>query len=245
MLRTVLGHCYGSQVASLYTWHSYRSGLATALHAAGVDDAMIMLICRWMSPESLHVYRRMGTAENERHTRKAMQTNVDLIQATNVPKVMGDQGYAELFQTFKSIPVPEEWTQTAVSHAPEATPAMPTRLPAVQPTVPRSGTAASSTPPPPQDKRKRQTRARKRNDVPAAAPPKRRKRARRRHQQKAPTVDAGSTTGVGALDHVFPESLENYEVYNQRPPKRRAPTPRSRGRRPRRARGHGVRRDSG
>ncbi|KAL1498494.1 hypothetical protein AB1Y20_013819 [Prymnesium parvum] len=91
MLRDVLTHCFGPNVARLYTWHSYRSGLATALHAAGVDDGMIMLICRWMSPESLHVYRRMGTAENERHTRRAMAANVDLIQSTNIPKVMGDQ----------------------------------------------------------------------------------------------------------------------------------------------------------
>ena len=62
----IITHLYGATVAALYTWHSFRSGLAKALHAANVSDATIMLICRWMCPESLHVYRRMGTREHER-----------------------------------------------------------------------------------------------------------------------------------------------------------------------------------
>ena len=98
MLRAVLTHQYGKSVASLYSWHSYRSGLATALHAAGVEDAMIQLICRWMCPESLHVYRRMGVAEHERLIKKATLANVDLIQSTNAPRVFADQGYAGLVE---------------------------------------------------------------------------------------------------------------------------------------------------
>lgn len=47
LLTAALTFLYGSAVASLYTFHSYRSGLATALHAAGVSDALIQLICRW------------------------------------------------------------------------------------------------------------------------------------------------------------------------------------------------------
>ena len=100
MLRAVLAHCYGTAAASLYSWHSYRSGLATALHAAGVDDPMIQLICRWMCPESLHVYRRMGVAEHERLIKRASQTDVDLIQSTNAPRVFADQGFAELSGEF-------------------------------------------------------------------------------------------------------------------------------------------------
>ena len=96
MLRAAIAHIYGKAAASLYSWHSYRSGLATALHAAGVDDAMIQLICRWMCPESLHVYRRMGVAEHERLIKGAALADVDLIQSTNAPKVFADQGYAEL-----------------------------------------------------------------------------------------------------------------------------------------------------
>ena len=97
LLKLALAHLYGAAVAALYTWHSFRSGLATALHAANVPDAMIMLICRWMCPESLHVYRRMGTRENERLINEASAMNVDAIQSANVVRVVGDQGYAALF----------------------------------------------------------------------------------------------------------------------------------------------------
>ena len=45
---------------------------------------MIMLICRWMCPESLHVYRRMGTREHERLINQASTVNVDAIQSANV-----------------------------------------------------------------------------------------------------------------------------------------------------------------
>ena len=43
ILKAVLTHLYSAAVASIYSWHSYRSGLATMLHAAGVPDAVIML----------------------------------------------------------------------------------------------------------------------------------------------------------------------------------------------------------
>ena len=57
--------CTCTRKCSSSRWtRSRRSPLASALHAAGVDDAMIQLICRWMCPESLHVYRRMGVARD-------------------------------------------------------------------------------------------------------------------------------------------------------------------------------------
>ena len=64
MLRSVLTHLYGEQTAQLFSFHSYRAGLATALHAAGVEDSIIQLICRWMCPESLHRYRLIGLREH-------------------------------------------------------------------------------------------------------------------------------------------------------------------------------------
>lgn len=218
MLRDALTHCFGPNVARLYTWHSYRSGLATALHAAGVDDGMIMLICRWMSPESLHVYRRMGTAENERHTRRAMAVNVDLIQTTNVPKVMGDQGYAELFNAYRTLPDP----------------------------TPPAPECARPVPPPQSNATREPAPARPPCAVPRQAPRPRvcarqtqqARRTKARGRQCRQTRDAGSTTGVGSLDHQFPESLDDYEVYDDRPSKRHAPTPRSR------SQWQGVNRDS-
>lgn len=100
LLRSALTHLYGPAVASLYSFHSFRSGLATALHAAGVPDAMIQLICRWMCPESLHVYRRMGVAEHEISVRKASTCHVDCTQSVNVPIVVGDQHMAALASEF-------------------------------------------------------------------------------------------------------------------------------------------------
>lgn len=100
LLRLVLTDLFGAAAASLYTFHSFRSGLATALHAAGVADSMIMLICRWMCPESLHVYRRMGTAEHEAHVRNASMADIDSIQTPNIVRVTGDQPYADLVNQF-------------------------------------------------------------------------------------------------------------------------------------------------
>ena len=98
LLRGILTLLYSEAVASVYTFHSYRSGLATALHAAGVPDATIQLICRWMCPESLHAYRRMGTREHERLTAAAARAHVHSLQRPNVVRVAGDQGYAELVE---------------------------------------------------------------------------------------------------------------------------------------------------
>jgi hypothetical protein len=44
------------------TWHSLRSGLATALKAAGCSDDVIQMICRWANPESLKIYALHGTS---------------------------------------------------------------------------------------------------------------------------------------------------------------------------------------
>lgn len=49
-----------------------------------------------MCPESLHVYRRMGTQEHEASTRRASSATVDVIQAGNAPRVSADEGYSLL-----------------------------------------------------------------------------------------------------------------------------------------------------
>ena len=57
---------------------------------------MIQLICRWMCPESLHTYRRMGTREHERLITAASQCNVNTVQSTSVPKISNDLGFAAI-----------------------------------------------------------------------------------------------------------------------------------------------------
>ena len=49
-----------------------------------------------MCDATLHVYRRIGTAEHEISVNKAAGTRIDLIQSVNVPIVSNDQRYAEL-----------------------------------------------------------------------------------------------------------------------------------------------------
>ena len=45
-----------SEAAKLYTWHSFISHLATALHAAGVKPTIIQAMLRWQIEESLRAY---------------------------------------------------------------------------------------------------------------------------------------------------------------------------------------------
>jgi hypothetical protein len=99
MLKTILLSCFGKGVASVFTWHSFRSGLATALHAAGVSDDMIQLMCRWMCPESLHAYRRVGTSEHDGYLQRASKADVSAVQSANVVRVSADQGFAEIMAT--------------------------------------------------------------------------------------------------------------------------------------------------
>ena len=145
MLRAALAHLYGEKVASLYSFHSFRSGLASALHAAGVADPMIQLICRWMCPESLHVYRRMGVSEHETLIRKASGCHVDCTQSINVPTVVGDQHMAALNQEFGKAKAAAE--QQAYEEAlraatdplsPRKQPRQGTAATMLQPTPPRA-----------------------------------------------------------------------------------------------------------
>ena len=96
LLRAALTFLYGDKVASMYTWHSYRSGLAVALHAAGVPDPVIMLICHWVCDESLRSYRRISHQEQESVLRAAASVPVNLLQPRNAPVVDADLHYAAM-----------------------------------------------------------------------------------------------------------------------------------------------------
>ena len=88
--------------ARLYTFHSFRSGLATALHAAGVSDDMIQLICRWMCPESLRTSTAAWAPERE-HGRPHAATSYPGMVASRVDAVPGSGRMlpsAALFERF-------------------------------------------------------------------------------------------------------------------------------------------------
>ena len=100
LLHHALVNLYGEKIASCYSWHSLRSGLATALKAAGCADDVIQMICRWANPESLKVYARHGTSLHINWVDRAEKAIVDAIQASSVPKVCNSEGNIALLHAF-------------------------------------------------------------------------------------------------------------------------------------------------
>ena len=84
-LRAVLTALFGKSCASAYSWHSVRIGLACALCAADAPDAVIQMICRWASPDSLKVYRQMGIEKNVFWVTKAHSVTFDATRVNNIP----------------------------------------------------------------------------------------------------------------------------------------------------------------
>jgi hypothetical protein len=100
LLHAALVRLYGEQVASCYSWHSLRSGLATALKAAGCSDDVIQMICRWANPESLKIYALHGTSLHINWVDKAEKAVVDAVRASTVPKVCNSEGNIALLHHF-------------------------------------------------------------------------------------------------------------------------------------------------
>ena len=100
LLHSALVRLYGEQVASCYSWHSLRSGLATALKAAGCEDSVIQMICRWANPESLKVYARHGTSLHINWVDRAEKAVIDSILSSSVPKVCNSEGNIALQHHF-------------------------------------------------------------------------------------------------------------------------------------------------
>ena len=131
LFNAVMAYVFSTAVASIYTFHSYRSGLATALFAANVPDGVIMLMCRWMCPESLHVYRRMTAAKHDEYLRRIPSVDVSGVQSVNVPRTSGDAGFAELSAAFASTALEQQVVgeygaaQTGRSHQAAPAPRQP------------------------------------------------------------------------------------------------------------------------
>lgn len=100
LLHQMLVYCFGEQVASCYSWHSLRIGLATALKAAKCDDNVIQMVCRWTNPESLRAYARHGQSLHIDWVDRAEKAIIDAIQSASVPKVCNSEGNASLHVAF-------------------------------------------------------------------------------------------------------------------------------------------------
>lgn len=104
-LRALLSAVFGKAFSQAFSWHSIRIGLACALHAADAPDAVIQLICRWASPESLRVYRQMGIEKNTFWVGKAQSVTFDATRVNNLPALDRNEHMQEQMRAFDSDPV--------------------------------------------------------------------------------------------------------------------------------------------
>ena len=73
--------------AELYSWHSFRIGLACSLRAAGAPDWIILALCRWRSTDSIPVYGRVNFAVTAAWIDSAAAQSVSSLQVANLPGV--------------------------------------------------------------------------------------------------------------------------------------------------------------
>jgi len=76
-------------MADLYSWHSFRIGLACSLRAAGAPDWVILALCRWRSSNSIPVYARINYAASAQWIDDAGRQQVGAIQVPNLPGLSG------------------------------------------------------------------------------------------------------------------------------------------------------------
>lgn len=75
----------GSNRAKLFTWHSGRIYLCTALHAAGVKPHVIQAMLRWRTDESMCAYNRMSMQQYVRNVDSAAKAIIAAVQSPNRP----------------------------------------------------------------------------------------------------------------------------------------------------------------
>ena len=81
-LRTVLGDAR----AKLYSPHSWRVWLASALRMCDASDARIQAMGRWLNPESVKIYARMTKDEYAAWVDKVMSVrHIDTARTTSLP----------------------------------------------------------------------------------------------------------------------------------------------------------------
>mgnify|MGYP002629316529 CR=1 FL=1 len=85
LLKYVCGQLGEPKLAKLFSVHSYRIRLATRLRSAGARDSRIQAYCRWLCPESLHIYARWDYDDYEKWIRKARTCPVQVGETRNLP----------------------------------------------------------------------------------------------------------------------------------------------------------------
>jgi hypothetical protein len=127
-LHQLLEGLFGAAVASTLSRPSIRIGLACALHAAGCSDATIQLICRWASPESLKLYRLVGTSTHIMWCDRASAASFDAVRATSIPALDNSADYAALVSPAPSQRARAHAVVDAARPSPRVPPPPPLRL---------------------------------------------------------------------------------------------------------------------
>ncbi len=89
ILKALLLTVFPAPMADLYSWHSFRIGLACSLRAAGTPDWVILALCRWRSSNSIPVYARINYAASAQWIDDAGRQQVAAIQVPNLPGLSG------------------------------------------------------------------------------------------------------------------------------------------------------------
>lgn len=98
-LRTLLRSWLDEDSARLYSWHSFRIGLACALKAAGAPDPTILALCRWRSKEYIPTYGRINHEMSCGWLDAAASQDISSIQTPNIgsiPSVLPPETYQYL-----------------------------------------------------------------------------------------------------------------------------------------------------
>jgi hypothetical protein len=87
VLQSVLLTFMTAAMAVLYTWHSFRIGLACALRAVKAPNWVILALCRWRSEESLNTYARVNRTCSAQWLDEVAFQSIDSVQAPNVGRI--------------------------------------------------------------------------------------------------------------------------------------------------------------
>ena len=77
---------------------------SSALRAAGCPDEVIMLLCRWMNPESLRAYARVGPSGYISWLSAAERAVVDARQSSNLMRLDNAEGMIAIHGEFGHRP---------------------------------------------------------------------------------------------------------------------------------------------
>ena len=87
----MLTDALGAKRAKLYSAHSWRVWLASALRMCDASDPLIMAFGRWLNPESVKIYARLTTEEYAHWMNEIMK-----VSSIDAARTIGRQASANL-----------------------------------------------------------------------------------------------------------------------------------------------------